>query len=335
MLSAVREASERQRKREQREEATRDALVMASPPPPLLRPNQSSLPTYSGREVEHPGPLKKKDRKSFYGDKWETKLFKKGVPGTLYAFFRSCWEQHRGGTAGEANSSVFADPFKTFSRQRHMFEWADDLGRGREGGERLRYFAFEVSTASGSSRRGFLATTLRRFWRHYSVMPSCSRHYYELIRENEPCSMYYDLEFSKALNEGRAESGDRIVDLVISLVSHHSPPPPKTLARTHSSMRAQTKHIQHASDPQRPLTDRFALPPTRPVTSSGRGSVSTSSREPWSSTRRRTRSGAGTSSFTWAAVRRWPPMRTPARSPPPFAPGSSRRSERAARGIGS
>ena len=200
--------------------------------------------------MDHP-PLKKKDRKSFYGDKWETKLFKKGVPGTLYAFFRSCWEQHRVGTAGEA-SSVFADPFKTFSRQRHMFEWVDAIGRGREGGERLRYFAFEVPTASGSSRRGFLATTLRRFWRHYSVMPSCSRHYYELIRENEPCSMYYDLEFSKALNEGRAESGDRIVDLVISLVSHHSPPPPsppQTLARTHSSMRAQTKHIHTGAIP--------------------------------------------------------------------------------------
>ena len=211
--------------------------------------------------MEHPGPLKKKDRKSFYGDKWETKLFKKGVPGTLYAFFRSCWEQHRGGTAGEANSSVFADPFKTFSRQRHMFEWADDLGRGREGGERLRYFAFEVSTASGSSRRGFLATTLRRFWRHYSVMPSCSRHYYELIRENEPCSMYYDLEFSKALNEGRAESGDRIVDLVISLVSHHSPPLPPANPRTHALKHARTnKTHTHRERSPAPSDGSFCPP---------------------------------------------------------------------------
>ena len=96
-----------------------------------------------------------------------------------------------------------------------MFAWSDAVVSG---GERERfcpsYFTFETN----QGKRKFLATSIRRFWRLYSVTPSYARHYYELIRENAPCKMYYDLEFAKRNNPGHTdEDGDAMVDLVVEL----------------------------------------------------------------------------------------------------------------------
>ncbi len=157
--------------------------------------------------------------RAFYGAGWKSKLVGKHVPCSLYAFFKSCWEA-RDNNKGSA--SLWGDPFRTFTRQAPMFKWADEQrsapsspgavappnggrripsssssgdGGGDGGGEPLRYFSFERKYAGCSAEREhknqrvFLCTTLRRFWRHYSVSAKGARHYYELIREGCPCKV--------------------------------------------------------------------------------------------------------------------------------------------------
>ncbi|QDZ25464.1 putative DNA-directed primase/polymerase protein [Chloropicon primus] len=125
--------------------------------------------------------------------------------------------------------NLASDPFKTFSRQKQMFQWVDGLGATEK--RSVKYFTFETSVVRSASssfsssqehrrtKRVFLATTLRRFWRHYSIMPALSRHHYELIREGEPCSMYFDLEFAVKHNAGLTAQGDHLVDVVLELTA--------------------------------------------------------------------------------------------------------------------
>ena len=53
-------------------------------------------------------------------------------------------------------------------------------------------------------------------WRRYLRQPPISRHWYEIIREDRACHMYFDIEYSKAANPG--VDGDTVVDLVVTLV---------------------------------------------------------------------------------------------------------------------
>jgi hypothetical protein len=64
--------------------------------------------------------------------------------------------------------------------------------------DHIRVFSFETA---GYGKRKFLATSLRTFWKKYSCMNVCQRHYYEIIRENWPCRLYFDIEYNKTSNE--------------------------------------------------------------------------------------------------------------------------------------
>jgi hypothetical protein len=46
-------------------------------------------------------------------------------------------------------------------------------------------------------------TTYQSFWDTYQTLPESERVYYELIREGAPCKLYFDLEFSRAYNDGK------------------------------------------------------------------------------------------------------------------------------------
>ena len=49
-------------------------------------------------------------------------------------------------------------------------------------------------------RRQYLVTNYVEFWQRYRSMKRADRCYYELIAEDSPCKMYFDLEFSRDFN---------------------------------------------------------------------------------------------------------------------------------------
>jgi hypothetical protein len=61
-------------------------------------------------------------------------------------------------------------------------------------------FAYE---AASSGQRGFLVATLEDFWRRYQCMRPEERHFYEVLREAEPCKLYLDVEYMRASNPGK------------------------------------------------------------------------------------------------------------------------------------
>ena len=72
--------------------------------------------------------------------------------------------------------------------------------------------------------------------------PACSRHYYEIIREGNPCHLHLDLEFATASN--LAADGERMVatlrhELLGAPNTHYSVPTTHhSLRTTHHSLRA-------------------------------------------------------------------------------------------------
>ncbi|PAV65596.1 hypothetical protein WR25_12295 [Diploscapter pachys] len=61
-----------------------------------------------------------------------------------------------------------------------------------------RVFGVELGNQqhTGLNPRSYIVSTLKRFWREYSAK-YVKRHFYELIQENFPCRLYFDLEFEK------------------------------------------------------------------------------------------------------------------------------------------
>ncbi|KAL9183428.1 hypothetical protein ACHAXT_004284 [Thalassiosira profunda] len=61
-----------------------------------------------------------------------------------------------------------------------------------------RIFALETSS---TGKRRYIVSNLGRFMQHYwQESDPRRRHYYELIREQTPCRLYFDLEYSKEAN---------------------------------------------------------------------------------------------------------------------------------------
>uniref|UniRef100_A0A915DTC0 DNA-directed primase/polymerase protein n=1 Tax=Ditylenchus dipsaci TaxID=166011 RepID=A0A915DTC0_9BILA len=63
-----------------------------------------------------------------------------------------------------------------------------------------RVFAFESPKFKTSCRK-FLADDLRKFYLWYRSCDARCRHFYEIILENMPCRLYFDLEYYKEFNE--------------------------------------------------------------------------------------------------------------------------------------
>ncbi|KHJ46087.1 herpesviridae UL52/UL70 DNA primase [Trichuris suis] len=59
--------------------------------------------------------------------------------------------------------------------------------------DKLKIFSFESHLSSGG--RTFLVVAAEHFWSVYKQLPNNMRHCYEMIREGQPCRLYFDLEF--------------------------------------------------------------------------------------------------------------------------------------------
>jgi hypothetical protein len=65
----------------------------------------------------------------------------------------------------------------------------------------LRLFAYEMESHGGhAGARRFIVTSYDDFWVRYFTFHASRRHHYELIREGQPCHLYFDIEFKYAAN---------------------------------------------------------------------------------------------------------------------------------------
>jgi hypothetical protein len=96
--------------------------------------------------------------------------------------------------------------WKTFPRQAEALEYA--AGAGAD----VHVFAYECLALSDGRRR-YLVTSYEHFWHTYKQVADENRHHYEIITENVPVKLYFDLEFSREANTQR--NGDEMVDLLL------------------------------------------------------------------------------------------------------------------------
>jgi hypothetical protein len=88
--------------------------------------------------------------------------------------------------------------FESFSRQELAFRHYDNtLLHQDPGSNPLKLFTFE-SLMTG--KRQFLVADMDSFMRRYLSLEGPKRHVYEIIRDNFPCRLYFDLEYSILTN---------------------------------------------------------------------------------------------------------------------------------------
>ena len=73
----------------------------------------------------------------------------------------------------------------------------------------LKVFSYEDNPAM-PGKRLFLVSPLAHFWKMYLEMQS--KHFYEIIKEDQPCRLYFDLEFNVELNVHA--NGDEMVKVL-------------------------------------------------------------------------------------------------------------------------
>lgn len=86
---------------------------------------------------------------------------------------------------GDEESEALMRYWKQFSSQAAAFEEADRLDPTYQ---TLRTFSLQM-TLSGT--RKFLITSYIELWSRYALMPPRCRHFYEIVRENKPCHLYF------------------------------------------------------------------------------------------------------------------------------------------------
>uniref|UniRef100_A0A7E4VBJ6 DNA-directed primase/polymerase protein n=1 Tax=Panagrellus redivivus TaxID=6233 RepID=A0A7E4VBJ6_PANRE len=84
-----------------------------------------------------------------------------------------------------------------------------------------RMFSFEMPNPyMTQGRRKFIVADLTKFWVWYRYQFNCPRHFYEIIQENYPCRLYFDLEYYKADNPDIEEGTilSEFFDLVCTMI---------------------------------------------------------------------------------------------------------------------
>jgi len=102
---------------------------------------------------------------------------------------------------------------RVFSRQEDAFKFID-LEENRSAD--LRPFSFEKEGLNGT--RKFLAVSYEHFWSVYEQM-TWGRHFYEVIREERPCCLYFDIEFNRDINPTIRECGSELIDVFLEYLS--------------------------------------------------------------------------------------------------------------------
>ncbi|CAH0387201.1 unnamed protein product [Bemisia tabaci] len=98
--------------------------------------------------------------------------------------------------------------WKIFKKQSELLEYLSFKARNLN----LMPFVFQ----SINNERLFLAAHPLVFWYYDSHRKTNQRHSYEIIRENHPCKLYFDLEF--CVNSNPAHNGDRMVSTFLKIV---------------------------------------------------------------------------------------------------------------------
>ena len=120
-----------------------------------------------------------------------------------------------------------------------------------------RVFSVEKSS---SGARSFIVTTPQHFWRRYVDMLPQHRHYYEIIREGQPCHLYFGEVSQLSAASPRTASCIQVHNSLVSCVEAKVQPPALKVALAMSSMHAclhskapQSGHACYSTS----LTERF------------------------------------------------------------------------------
>jgi hypothetical protein len=82
-------------------------------------------------------------------------------------------------------------------------------------------FAYEAKSLGTEGQRRYLVAAFHEFANMYRKVPQSKRHVYEVIPENTPCRLYFDLEFKKTLNPTIDESrAVRILETFIQYICY-------------------------------------------------------------------------------------------------------------------
>jgi hypothetical protein len=89
--------------------------------------------------------------------------------------------------------------FIAFSKQDTAFMWVDKFNHDNclATGLQAHVFAQEYVGGGGSGARKYLAASYAEFWHYYAQMEPGDRCFYEVIRQHQPCHLYFDLEFNR------------------------------------------------------------------------------------------------------------------------------------------
>ena len=90
-------------------------------------------------------------------------------------------------------------PWKEQPKQQLAFDLADQNNTTATNMEEDLHRIFSIEL-NNQGKRSFVSTPLRIFWNYYSKLRRWQRSHYEIIRENTPCRLYFDLEFYHQYN---------------------------------------------------------------------------------------------------------------------------------------
>ena len=156
----------------------------------------------------------------FYGEKDAEKVSPKRDPENDAMILRvrvdGIRREHEKRQKECENESRREDKWVKKSRQQDMFQEVDkrianSIGTKDEL-DRYDYFCREHHN---DGTREYCASK-HDWWQRYKLEEKCKRHYYELLREDTPCHLYFDLEYSKKANPDI--DGEKLVDRLVELL---------------------------------------------------------------------------------------------------------------------
>lgn len=96
--------------------------------------------------------------------------------------------------------------WKNFPKQQEALDYAETKSNG------CMSFTYEQS----NGQRYFMVAHPETFWYYDSRKPYNERHTYEIIPENRPCKLYFDLEFDR--QENSESNGVKMLETFVSIV---------------------------------------------------------------------------------------------------------------------
>ena len=99
--------------------------------------------------------------------------------------------------------------YRTFTTQNNAFEFAKQINAPDY--PCFDYFMIFAHEIDPKGKRNYIVTNFNTFWEKYSTMQPAQRTFYEIIQENFPCHLYFDLEYSLKYANNVKKSADLIL----------------------------------------------------------------------------------------------------------------------------